>query len=135
MRELGIKKQILSIGTIAQPNVIKQAGESLEGAIFTTTEFSSDTPKTETARRFIEKYLSKYNKLPNYFSAFSYDSILIIAEAIKKGSYTSKNIREELLKIKNFHGVSGMITIKSNGDADFPMVIKIIKNGRIEDVK
>lgn len=135
MRELGITIPILSIGTIAQPNVIAQAGKALDGTYFTTTEFSADNPLTQEAKLFVERYKAKYNKTPNYFSAFAYDSIMIISEAIKNEGYSSDTIQKGLQNIKDFKGVTGVITIKPNRDADFKMVVKTIKQGIIEDVE
>lgn len=135
MRELGITIPILSIGTIAQPNVIAQAGKALDGTYFTTTEFSDDNPLTQEAKLFVERYKAKYNKTPNYFSAFAYDSIMIISEAIKSEGYSSDTIQKGLQNIKDFKGVTGVITIKPNRDADFKMVVKTIKQGIIEDVE
>lgn len=135
MREIGITIPILSIGTIAQPNVIAQAGKALDGTYFTTTEFSADNPLTQEAVLFVEKYKAKYNKTPTYFSAFAYDSIMIVSEAIKNEGYSSDTIQKGLQNIKDFKGVTGVITIKPNRDADFKMVVKTIKKGIIEDVE
>jgi len=135
IRENGIKSRFLSIGTIAQQNVILQAGDSLEGAYFTTTEFSSELPKTEIAKNFSIRYKAKYGSDANYFAAFAYDSVSLIVNSIKRGGYESDKIRNSILEINNFPGVIGKITIKYNGDADFPMVVKTIKKGKVEDVE
>jgi len=135
MHELKINIPILSIGTIAQPNIMAQAGSALDGTYFTATEFSADTPQTPEAKLFIEKYKTKYGKDPNYFSAFAYDVIMITTDAIKNKGYSSDGIREGLLDIKGFRGVTGVILIKSNRDADFKMVVKTIKDGKVKDVK
>lgn len=135
MREIGINIPILSIGTIAQTNVLAQAGRALEGTYFTTTEFSTDSPQTQEAKRFVEKYKTKYGKDSNYFSAFAYDAIMIVTDAIKNKGYSSDGIREGLMNIKDFRGVTGVISIKSNRDADFKMVVKTIRDGKIHDVK
>jgi branched-chain amino acid transport system substrate-binding protein len=135
LREMNINARFLSIGTISQPNVFSQAGKFLDGTYFTTVEFTSAAPKTEVAKKFVNFYKIKYGKEPNYFSAFSYDTIMLIVTAIKRSGYNAQKIQKELLNIKDFDGVCGKITIKSNGDAEFPMVVKTIKNGRIEDVR
>jgi branched-chain amino acid transport system substrate-binding protein len=135
MYELKIEVPILSIGIIGQRHIIEQAGTFLKDAYFTTTEFLADDPKSEIAKEFVRAYKAKYSRNPNYFSAFAYDAINLLNEAIKRGGYTSKGIQDELLKIKDLTGVMGNISIKSNRDADFPMVVKKIKNGRILDVE
>ncbi len=134
MREMGIKSKILSIGTIGQPNVIKQAGDALEGTIFTTTEFSADSPKSEVARSFVENFIKTYGEKPNYFSAFAYDSISILADVIKKHGYSSESIKKGLSGIRGFEGITGKISIKSTGDADFQMVLKKIQQGSVTNL-
>jgi len=134
IREAKIKSTILSIGTLGQPNVLVQAGASLEGAYFTTTEFSAETPRTEQAKHFAESYSAAYKSPANYFSTFAYDSVKIIAETIKTDGSDPEAIRSGLLKVNSYGGVTGNITVKPNGDADFPMVVKKIINGKIEDV-
>ncbi len=133
LRESGIKATFLSVGTIGQANVLRQAKEALDGTYFTTTAFSADNPQTEGAKRFVELYEKKFGNLPNYFSAFSYDVMSLIIEAISVAGNDVEEIRNILLNTRDFNGVSGKISIKPNGDADFPMVVKVIRNGRIED--
>lgn len=135
LRELGIEQQIMSIATISQPFVLEQAGEALEGAIFTSTLFNPDSPVSEVAKEFIENHKEVYGKNPSYFTGFAYDTLMILADVLKREGYSSDRIREGLLKVKNFPGVMGNITIKPDGDADFPMVVKIIKDGKVQDIK
>jgi branched-chain amino acid transport system substrate-binding protein len=135
LRELDITMPILSIGTIAQPNVLLQAGNALNVTYFTTTEFSADNPMNEASKKFIENYRKKYGKAPNYFSAFAYDSVKLIANAIKIKGYSPEGVRSGLLGIKDFKGTTGSITIKSNRDADFKMVVKKIEDGKVTDAK
>lgn len=127
IREAGIDATLLSIGTLGQPNVMKQAGKSMDGAYFTTTQFAADHPATGEARRFVEAFQKKYGKAPNYFSAFSYDSIGLLAQAIEKGGYSPDGIREALVATKGFKGAMGNINIMPNGDAEFRMVVKQIR--------
>lgn len=134
IREAKIKSTILSIGTLGQPNVLAQAGASLEGVYFTTTEFSAEAPRTEQAKRFADSYNAAYKNPANYFSSFAYDSVKIIAETMRSSGSEPEAIRSGILKVNSYGGVTGIITVKPNGDADFPMVVKKISNGKIEDV-
>jgi len=132
MKELGINKTILSIGTLGQPYVLEQAGSSLEGAYFTTTTFDANQPANAAAKAFSEKYRETYQTSPNYFSAFAYDSVQVLAQAIESGkSYDAQSMVQALAQIQNHPGVIGDISIEANGDARFPMVIKTIQAGQI----
>ena len=135
IRQAGITVPILSIGTIGQPNVLAQAGVALENTYFTTTQFSADNPITPEAKRFVENYEQKYGKAPSYFSAFSYDAVHLLANAIKDGGYSSEGIRKSLNSGKTYHGAMGEIRIKPNRDADFKMVVKKIHDGVVHDAE
>ena len=136
MQELGIKKTILSIGTLAQPYVLEQAGDSLNGAYFTATEFDADQPKSETARGFVDRYNAKYGKKPNYFSAFAYDAIRVLAKAMEDaGANRPDPVAGALHKIQGYPGAVGPISVEPNGDAAFPMHVRQIRGGKVQDVK
>ncbi len=133
MREAGIDATILSIGTLAQPNVIEQAGTAVEGAYFTTTEFSPDDPANEKAARFSQAYLEAYGKKANYFSAFAYDVVGLLGNAISRGGVDADAIKRALLDTRRYKGVMGEINITKTGDAEFNMLVKQIRDGKVVD--
>ena len=51
-------------------------------------------------------------------AALAYDATYMMAEAIKNTKeITPENIRNELAKIKDFHGVTGKMSMDENRDA------------------
>lgn len=132
MKELGIKKTILSIGTIAQDFVIKQAGGSLEGTYYTTNAFDTFNPTTKEMKDFVASYQQKYGKVPEYFEVFGYDAINLIAKAksLKVGGGTRSEIQKGLLSIENYNGVAGKISVTSNREVNLPVIIGKITNGQ-----
>lgn len=134
IREAGISAPLLSIGTLGQPNVMKQAGATLEGAYFTTTEFAADAPGNQEARVFVESFKKTYGKDPNYFSAFSYDAIGLLAATIEKNGVTSNAIKAGLASTSAYKGAMGELAIKANRDADFRMIVKQIRDGKAINV-
>lgn len=137
MRELGINQPVLSIGTLAQPYVMEQAGNAIDGSYFTSTEFDADNPKSDAAKNFVAKYEAKFGKKPNYFAAFAYDTVRVLARAVEDAGANSadaKAVADALRRIKDFPGAVGAITFEPNGDARFPMHVSQIKNGRVENV-
>lgn len=130
IREAGLSSTILSIGTIGQPNVLKQAGSALEGAYFTTTLFDPSAT-TGPGKKFVSDYEQMYGDKPNYFAAFAYDAIGILAHALI--NHSGDDIKRALIKDRGFKGVMGDIQFDSNGDAKFTMVVKKISQGKIVD--
>ena len=135
LRALSIKQPIMSIATISQDYVMKNASKALDGTYFTSTFFNPEKPMNKEAENFVAEYKTKYGKTPNYFAGFAYESVMLIAQAMKTNGLKSDQIRLGLLNIKDMNGVMGPVSIKVNGDASFPMSVKIIQTGKIVDAQ
>lgn len=83
---------------------------------------------------FIQKYKDTYKKAPtqDIYAALPYDGFNVLAQALEncKGD-DPECVKSELYKIKDFQGISGVITIDQNGDTDRKFVIKQIKNKQL----
>lgn len=115
-RELGIKATLLG-GDGWDSSKLNEIGkEAINGSFFSnhyTTE-STDPAVVE----FIKKFKAKFNETPDGLAAMGYDAAKIIVAAMERSSeITSKNIRDELAKTKDFVGVTGKITINEQRNA------------------
>ena len=115
-KELGLKQPLLGGDGWSSPKLYEIAKDALNGSYFSnhyTTE--SKDPKTI---EFVKAYKAKYNEEPDVMAALAYDAVYFMAEAIKNTKeVTSDNIREEMTKIKDFHGVTGKMSMNENRDA------------------
>lgn len=115
-RELGLKQPLLGGDGWSSPKLYEIAKNALDGSYFSnhyTTE--SRDPKTIA---FVKAYKEKYNEDADVMAALAYDAVYFLAEAIKNTKeVTPENIREELTKIKDFHGVTGKMSMNENRDA------------------
>ncbi len=127
-KELKLKQQLLASYEPLYKTTRELAGDAIEGTIFTSPYFEDDNP---VAKKFKEEYSNKYGTSPEIDAGYGYDVINLIVYAIKRGGYSAKNIKDELLKVKNFEGTTGKINILPNGDCQTPIVIKAIRNGEI----
>jgi len=97
---------------------------------FFTNHYSPEDPRPEV-KEFIKAYRAKYGRVPGAMAILGYDSMKIMADAIKRaGSTDSKAIRDALAQTKNYPGASGKITIDENRNALKPIVILEILNGQ-----
>lgn len=127
-KEIGLKTKFLGTGLLEDPNVIKLAKEAAEGIYFTQLQYDA-TSDDSIVKDFVGLFTRKYNSKPDIIAAYGYDAMLVLATAIEKSNLTSGGIRDQLYKIKNFHGVTGDIAFDKNGDVIQPMGIKTVKNG------
>lgn len=115
-KELGIKAPLLGGDGWSSPKLYEIAKDAINGNYFSnhyTTE--SKDPKTV---EFVKAFKAKYNEVPDVMAALAYDATYMMAEAISKTkTVTSENIRDELAKIKDFHGVTGQMSMDANRDA------------------
>lgn len=116
VKELGLKQVLLGGDGWASPKLYELAKGAINGNYF-SNHYSTESkdPKTVT---FIKDYKEKYKEVPDAMAALAYDATYMMAEAIKNSKeLTSENIRNELAKIKNFHGATGETMMNENRDA------------------
>ncbi len=100
--------------------VINGAGNNIEGC-FIVGAFSREDNR-ETVRNFVTSFGKTYNDKPGTFAALGYDSVSMLAEALKKGT-TPETVRDGLHTIKDFEAVTGKITVTPDGDVEKNAVI------------
>ena len=115
-KELGMNQPLLGGDGWSSPKLYEIAKDAINGNYFSnhyTTE--STDPKTQN---FVKAFKAKYNKDADVMAALAYDAVYLLAEAIKNTKeVTPANIRDELAKIKDFHGVTGKMSMNENRDA------------------
>ncbi len=103
-------------------------------AALNNTYFSSlYSPEDNTAmnKEFVAAYEKAYSEKPDVFAALSYDSTLLIAEAIKKaGGETPAKIAAAMAEIKGLEGVSGKVTFDAQHNPVKSAFIIEYKNGK-----
>lgn len=125
-KELGLSLPLLGTVAMQDPQLIQTAGEAAEGLMFPYPK----EPSGGHVDRFIEAFREEYGKDPGITADVGYDAVKMIARAIEitRGS-TGEDIRKGLNMLKDYPGVSGVMTFDSNGDVHKPMGIKIVKSG------
>lgn len=80
---------------------------------------------------FVKNYRLTFGEDPDILSAQAYDATEIILKILKTGFETREGLRDELLRIKDFPGVSGATTITPSGDSEKLLFILSVKNREI----
>jgi branched-chain amino acid transport system substrate-binding protein len=111
-KELGMDNFIFIAGDSTHaPQVIDIAGEDAVKNLYLTTLYVGDDPDPK-AKAFSDKYKAAYNADPNSNACFSYESMMVLAEAIKKaGKADPEAIRTALEGIKDVSVPSGTFTM------------------------
>lgn len=128
-KELGLKKQILTISTLYDPKIFDLARDAADGVIFSTPFYDPES-QDSAVRRFVDAFTKQYSEKPDIWAGYGYDSIKISALAIERGGTNSDKIKQELYKIKGFPGVTGVTTFDKNGDVIKQLRILKVMHGK-----
>ncbi len=121
-RELGLKAVLMGGDGWDSEKLSEIGQEAVNGAYF-SNHYSNET-KDPVAVEFIAKYKTKYGRTPDGLAAQGYDAAKVMIKAMQATTeLNSKNIRDELAKIKDFPGVTGKITIDEKRNATKSAVV------------
>ena len=70
--------------------------------------------RSSALKNFIKKYTDTYNEAPQSFSALGYDSVYLMAEAMKNADSTDSKAVVEALKNISYDGVTGSFKFDEN---------------------
>lgn len=113
--QLGLDVQIFGASGMASSKLIELGGEATQGLILTQT-FLPDTD-IEIVQDYVNKYKEKNNEDPIPHGAQAYDTIYIIADAVKRAdSNDPEVIRDALKETKDLELVTGSPIFNEKGD-------------------
>jgi branched-chain amino acid transport system substrate-binding protein len=130
-QRLGLKVPLLGGDGWDAPDLLKIAGDALDGSFF-SNHFAIDVA-TDQAKRFVADFTTKYNVGPTGLGALGYDALMVLADAMRRApSFEPSAIRDALATTKDFQGVTGSISMDANRDAQKSAVVLRIKDGKAQ---
>jgi len=131
--ELGATFKIMGGDAMDNPKITDIGGKAVEGFIHTTFPYDpSMKTMSPMAAKFTASWKAMYpGKEPNVNSALGYDAYMIIIDAITRaGKADPEAITKALAETKGFMGVTGATTINATHDAEKPVGLVVIKDGK-----
>ncbi len=106
-----------------------KGGDLVAGSIIYSGFSTDDTDPA--AKEFISSYTRRYGHAPDEFSADGYDTFMMLASALKNGGSTRpETLKEAIIGIKGFKGVTGTIEMGPGKEAARPAyLLKAVRNG------
>ncbi|MGH2407019.1 MAG: ABC transporter substrate-binding protein [Candidatus Limnocylindrales bacterium] len=115
-RDAGITGPIVGGDGYDTPDLVSVAGAAANNVFFSTHALMDATGGTDGIKKFIAAYNKEYGHDPeNAFAALGYDTIYLLADAVKRaGSTDSAAVKSALEATKGFAGITGSITFSAD---------------------
>jgi branched-chain amino acid transport system substrate-binding protein len=151
MAEMGMSCLLLGGDGWDSPDLIRLAGDAVEGGYF-TTHYSPEDRRAKV-RAFVRSYRDRYDATPDALAALGYDATHLLAAALKRmgeqhaGALESLSwagrgsggeaalaegrrlLRDSITETTDFDGVTGKISIDPSRNALKPAAVLQIKGG------
>jgi branched-chain amino acid transport system substrate-binding protein len=127
INKMGWKVKMLAPSSVFSEKLLEIGGSAVEG-LATNTFFALNDPEPKV-QEFIKEFNKRAKRDPNLHAACAYDSMMILANAIKKTGFDRKAIRDALAKTKGYKGVTGTLTFTSAGDIVRKYKIMVVEKG------
>jgi branched-chain amino acid transport system substrate-binding protein len=134
-KQLHLDATLIAPDSFEADEIINIAKNASEGVIYIYPVLPESDSFTQKIREDFEK---QFNAKMNIYNATSYDATMLLYKTIKLlidngETISGENIKNELLQIKNYSGLSGIINFDDNGNVvDRLMEIRIVKNGKYQ---
>ena len=134
LRFYGIEN-VLLLGTNLwhSEHLMELARKYVQGALVPDAFYL--TSKRKQVVDFINHYEKKYQEKPGFFEAVAYDTAMMIFQTADQPEVKSrKEFRDGLLNIRNYNGVTGLTSFRTNGEADKKLYLFRVKKDKFVEV-
>lgn len=126
--KMGWDVDVLGPGSLYSSQLIALGGSAVEG-FHTNTLFFPES-NDPLVKKFVTQFKQRYNVEPNMFAAVAFDSVLLLADTMKKSGTDRKAVQNTLAKTKGWVGVTGKITFTKHGDVVRTYMPLMVEKGK-----
>ncbi len=113
--------------------LIQNGGNAVEGLeIIIGFDINDPSPALKTFNKAYEK---RYGRKPAFTAMEGYETMQMLATALKETSGKSAGLQEALLELKDFSGLTGPIQMDKYGDAIRPLYIQRVNGHKFETIQ
>jgi branched-chain amino acid transport system substrate-binding protein len=120
-------KPVLGSDSWGSTDLVTLSNNAVKGYYF--TDHFAAAGATGITKTFIDQYVAAYNESPDSVAALTYDSAWIALQAIRNAGLTGnlqndrEAIKNAIVALKDYAGVTGNMTFNANGDPDKTAVV------------
>jgi len=127
-------ENVLLLGTNLwhSERLIEMTRKYVQGALVPDA-FSSESNKEQVVD-FIDRYENAFQEKPKFIEAVAYDTAMMLFQTVGQPEIKSrKELRDRLQTIRNYDGVTGLTSFKTNGEVDKKLYLfRIVKDKFVE---
>jgi len=131
-RAAGLSLPVIGVDAMASGALMTAGGTAVEGTVVPAVFHPSET--RDEVRSFVAAFTKRYGVAPDAGSALGYDSVWLLANAIRT-AHSSKpdDIARALHASPGTNGVTGHLAFDASGDlTDRPLVKMVVRHGHFE---
>jgi len=112
--------------------LIEMTRKYVQGALVPDA-FSSESNKKQVVD-FMGRYENAFQEKPKFIEAVAYDTAMLLFHIVSQAEIKSrKEVKDHLQTIRNYDGVTGLTSFKSNGEVDKKLYLfRIVKDKFVE---
>jgi len=128
-KQLGLDVPFMGTDGWDSPDLVTVGGAAVEGSYF-SNHFSEESKNPEVVA-FVQRYKDKYHAAPPALAALGYDTVYLLADAMKRANSSDPAaVKTALAATKGFEGVTGKITLDEKRNPTKPAVIIRVQDGK-----
>jgi branched-chain amino acid transport system substrate-binding protein len=127
-KQAGLKLPMVAASSVYSPKLIELGGDAVEG-MYTASRYFPDDPRP-LVRKFVTAFKAKYNKEPDAFNAYAYDTVVLMGQVMNEFGFEREQIHQGLAKVKDVPSVIfgkatfDVATRRVNGAMNVELVVK-----------
>lgn len=130
----GLTIPIFATSAFEDPQIPAKTGNALNGTVYT-----KPIAESSATAAFKDRYKKAFGVDAGITSDTAYDATTLILQAIASATsssqpVTGEAIRDNLLRVRDYTGTSGVITFDAKGDVIKPIGLFSLRNGRFEEL-
>jgi branched-chain amino acid transport system substrate-binding protein len=133
IQELGIKSQLFGTTFASSNDNMKIAPEAMKRFRGVMVDFNSTA--NEKAKKFADAFKKEFGKEANVHAAITYDTVYVLAAAIKAAGYSPEGMRKYLATAKGLNGVMGNLAFDPDRVIMFDVVKWKVEGGKAVESK
>lgn len=121
-------KAIIGSNNWHTPDLLERAGRHAEGAVIVDGFYPEN--QEPAVKAVVDAYRSAYQDDPDILSAQAYDAAAMVLSLLAEKKDTPAAIKEGLLNLKDFPGISGTTSFPGTGEAQKKLFLIRIEDGK-----